>query len=65
MRIVEIARYTLEKYCRDRNKDICWLMKCGKDRAESIKTVKLINTTCTALQVSVKSKYNYVHENAL
>ena len=40
-------RYILEKYCRD--KDICWLMKCDKDRAKSIKTVKLINTKCTAL----------------
>ena len=46
-------------------KFICWLMKCDKDRAESMKTVKLINTKCTALQGSVRGKYNYVHEHAL
>lgn len=63
---VEIEQYILEKYCRDRKRGICLLMKCGKDiRGESIKTVKLINTTWTALQVSVRIKYNYVHGNAL
>lgn len=53
--IGKIERYILEKYCR-KKKDIFWLMKCGKDRAESIKTVKLINTKCTTLQVSVKKE---------
>lgn len=42
--IMTIEKYILEKHRRDRNKGICWLMKCGKERAESIKTVKLINT---------------------
>lgn len=63
--IVEIKRYILGKYYRDRDKDICWLMKCGKDGPESIRTVKVINTKWNALQVSVKIKYNCVHENAL
>lgn len=61
----EIEKYILKKYYRDRNKDICWLMNCGKEKAESIKTIKLITTTCITLQVSQKIKYNYVHENAL
>lgn len=49
VRTVEIERYILEKYCRDRNKDIFRLMKCGKDRAESIKIIKLISTAVHAL----------------
>jgi hypothetical protein len=40
-------------------------MKCGKDRAQSMKAVKPIDTMWSASQLSVNIKYNYILENAL
>lgn len=62
--IVATEKYILKKYCRDWNRYLlAEEMWQGSDSInKDCKTDKYFGTK---LQVSVRIKYNYVHENAL